>query len=83
MQTTKTVFCKKFNKDLPALEKAPLIGEIGEIILNNSSAEAFNEWVELQIKIINEERLDLSEYNAKERLFNAMINFLNIEEFVN
>lgn len=82
MQNDKKIFCKKFNKEMPALENPPMLGEIGEILFKNVSSDAFNEWLELQIKIINEERLDLSEVSAKERLFNAMISFLNIEDLV-
>jgi Fe-S cluster biosynthesis and repair protein YggX len=82
MSVESLVFCKKFNKELPSLPSAPLLGNIGQIILKNCSSDAWNEWLEVQIKIINEERLDLSEKPAKERLYNAMINFLNIADLL-
>lgn len=82
MSEQKIVLCKKLNKELLGLESPPLLGEIGIIIMNNCSKEAWEDWLEMQIKIINEERLDLSEKHAKERLFNAMIKFLNIVELV-
>jgi len=76
-----TVFCKKFKGEKEALESPPLFGPIGKIIFENISKEAFEEWMELEIKIINEERLDLSEKKSQDRLFEAMINFLELEEF--
>jgi Fe-S cluster biosynthesis and repair protein YggX len=76
------VFCRHFKKEMPALKKAPLAGKIGQIILENVSEEAFNEWLEDQIKIINEERLDLSEEKAQRRLFEAMVAYLNIQDLV-
>ena len=82
MSVENLVFCKKFNKELPSLATAPLLGNVGQVILKNCSRDAWNEWLEVQIKIINEERLDLSEKSAKERLYNAMINFLNIPDLL-
>lgn len=61
------------------LEKAPVPGPLGTIIKDNVSKEQWQEWLELEIKIINEERLDLSEEAARERLFKAMIDFLNLD----
>lgn len=77
-----TVFCTHFKKELPALEDAPMPGELGKIILHHVSAQAWNEWLEAQIKIINEERLDLSEERAQQRLYQQMVQFLSLDEFV-
>lgn len=77
-----SVFCKKKQTELAALPNAPLCGAIGEIILANISKEAFDEWLELQIKIINEERLDLSDEPAQRRLYQQMVSYLNIEDLV-
>lgn len=73
------VFCQKFNKELPGLSEAPLKGSVGELILKNISEEAWLLWVEADIKIINEERLDLSEERAQERLYKAMLEFLGLK----
>lgn len=79
---TNTVFCSHFKKELPALAKPPLSGPLGMIIQEHVSEDAWNEWLEAQIKIINEERLDLSEENAQERLYHQMVTFLGLEQFV-
>lgn len=67
---------------MPALSDAPLNGAIGQTIHQNVSEEAWNEWVEAQIKIINEERLDLSEQPAQQRLYQQMVAFLGLGELL-
>lgn len=76
------VFCRRLKREMPALVEAPLKGAIGQIILENISEEAFLEWLEVQMKIINEERLDLSEQRAQERLYREMISYLHLEDLV-
>jgi len=79
MSNNKNVFCKKYGFEKPALDQAPLKGPIGQLILENTSADAWQEWVEAQIKIINETRLDLSDEKAQTRLFEQMVDFLNLK----
>ena len=76
------IFCKRLQREVAGLDEAPLKGAIGQVILENISAEAFNEWLEIQIKIINEERLDLSEESAQERLYRQMVAYLNLDDLV-
>jgi Fe-S cluster biosynthesis and repair protein YggX len=76
------VFCKRLREALPALTKAPISGPIGQVILQNTSDAAWNEWFEAQMKIINEERLDLSEETAQQRLFQNMVAFLGLTELL-
>lgn len=78
MNNNKLVFCKKFGCEKPALDQAPLKGAIGELILAHVSAEAWQEWAEAQIKIINETRLDLSDEKAQSRLYEQMLDYLNL-----
>ena len=54
------IYCKHLKKEASALEKAPLPGDLGQKILENISAEAWAEWTEMQMKIVNEYRLDLA-----------------------
>lgn len=82
LHMTNTVFCCHFKKELPALSKAPLSGPLGALIKEHVSESAWQEWLEVQIKIINEERLDLSEENAQERLYHQMVTFLGLEQFI-
>jgi Fe-S cluster biosynthesis and repair protein YggX len=76
------VFCARLKQELPGLAAPPWPGPVGEIIFKNVCEESWQEWLEAEIKIINEERLDLSEEPARLRLYNAMIEFLNLHELV-
>ena len=48
-----TVFCKKFQKEMEALDRAPLPGAKGQEILQNISKQAWQEWQLLQTMMIN------------------------------
>jgi len=82
MNKPNTVFCQRYKEVKPALSEAPLPGPLGQLLLHHVSEEAFNEWAEVQIKIINEERLDLSEEAKQDRLFHQMVAFFNLSELV-
>ncbi|HXW60561.1 MAG TPA: Fe(2+)-trafficking protein, partial [Myxococcota bacterium] len=60
-----------------------LKGPIGKIIKQHISADAWQDWIEVQIKIINEERLDLSDITSQKRLFNGMLEYLGLSDLVN
>jgi Fe-S cluster biosynthesis and repair protein YggX len=51
------VFCVKFQKELPGLDKQPWPGELGERIFANVSADAWKLWEERMKMILNEYRL--------------------------
>ena len=60
-----TVLCAKYNKDLPGLTTAPFPGEEGEKILNEISAQAWFEWLEMQTMFINENQLNMMDSEAR------------------
>ena len=53
------VECVKLGKAMPALEKPPFKGELGQRIFENVSREAWRMWIEHSKMLINEFRLDL------------------------
>ncbi len=73
---THTVFCAKLKKEAEGLEKAPYPGELGQKIYQNISKQAWQEWVSLQTMLINENRLDLSDPEARAFLVTEMEKFL-------
>jgi Fe-S cluster biosynthesis and repair protein YggX len=75
-----TVFCAKYKKELPALEKAPFPGEAGIEILQNISSAAWNEWLQFQTMVINEERLNMMDPNARKFLTELRTKFLFSDE---
>jgi Fe-S cluster biosynthesis and repair protein YggX len=55
--TGRTVFCVKFQKQMPGLDTQPWPGELGERVFANASAEAWKLWEERMKMILNEYRL--------------------------
>ena len=54
---SRTVFCKKLQRELPAMDTAPWPGELGQRIFENISAEGWKLWEERMKMILNEYRL--------------------------
>ena len=77
----RTVTCKKFAKELPGLDKPPFSGPIGEQIYEQISAEAWRQWSEdMQIKVLNEYRLNMGDPKDYQVLVDQMMLFLNLKE---
>ncbi len=77
----KNVKCKKLGKELPGLEKPPFGGEIGSLIYENISLEAWKQWKEdMQIKVLNEYRLNLADKKDYQVLVDQMLLFLNLKD---
>ena len=53
----RTVFCVKFQKELPGLDAPPWPGELGQRIFDSVSVEAWKLWEERMKMILNEYRL--------------------------
>ena len=71
----RTVFCKKLQRELPAMETPPWPGELGQRIFDNISAEGWKLWEERMKMILNEYRLMPFQKEAQE------IVSRNMEEF--
>ncbi|MCL4131961.1 UNVERIFIED_CONTAM: hypothetical protein GTU68_060361 [Idotea baltica] len=73
--------CKKLNQELEGLEKAPFGGETGELIFNTISKQAWLMWKDdMQIKVLNEYRLNMGDKKDYEKLVEEMMLFLNLKE---
>ena len=72
----RNVFCLKYNKEMPALFEAPFPGEAGKKILENISAQASSEWLEMQTMFINENQLNMMDPKAREFLAERREEFL-------
>lgn len=79
---SRTVKCRKLGKELPGLEKPPFPGAMGKRIFDEISADAWAMWNDLQIKIINEYRLNLGDKKDYDTLVKQMMSFLAFEEGV-
>ena len=74
---TDTVFCRKYQENLPAMDRAPYPGIKGEEIFSTVSKKAWLEWLQLQTMLINEKQLDLSEKSSRDYLNKQLENFLD------
>jgi Fe-S cluster biosynthesis and repair protein YggX len=75
-----TVFCKKFQKNLPAMTVPPMPGPRGKELMETVSQEAWESWKSHQTTLINEKHLDLSQADTRSWLLEQMEKFFNNEE---
>ena len=78
---SRTVNCRKYKKELPALTSAPFPGAAGEDILNNVSQQAWAEWTEHQTRLINEKHLNMIDLKDRKYLTDQRSKFLGGEDF--
>ena len=77
---SKTVFCKKLQKDLPAMTVPPMPGPKGKELMETISNDAWEAWKSHQTTLINEKHLDLSKADDRSWLLDQMEKFFNNEE---
>ncbi|MBN8548858.1 MAG: oxidative damage protection protein [Deltaproteobacteria bacterium] len=78
--TERMVKCIKLGKELPGLEKPPFPGEIGTRIFNEVSKQAWSMWKDdMQIKVLNEYRLNMANPKDYQALVDQMLLFLNLK----
>ena len=78
---SKTIFCKKFQEELPALEIPPMPGARGQELMSTISQKAWDEWKSHQTTLINEKRLDMSNSDSRMWLVGEMKKFFNNEDY--
>ncbi len=78
---SRTVFCRKYQKDLPALPAPPYPGPKGKQIFETVSLQAWQEWQKQQVMLINEKHLSLAKPEDREYLQQQMEGFLDNKDF--
>lgn len=78
---SRTVFCRKYQEELPGLEAAPFPGPKGQEIFEHVSKKAWAEWQSHQTMLINEKHLSLVDPAARKYLQEEMRKFLAGEDF--
>jgi Fe-S cluster biosynthesis and repair protein YggX len=75
-KTGRTVFCVKFQREMPGLDEVPFEGHpLGQKIYENVSKEAWKLWVDQMKMIMNEYRLNLGTAEAQQFLIEQMDKF--------
>lgn len=78
---TRTVFCKKHQKDLPGLAMPPFPGPKGQELFETVSAQAWQEWQAHQTRLINEKHLNMMDAGSRKYLQEQMTLFLSGNEY--
>ena len=74
------VNCIKLNKELQGLDRAPYPGELGKKILESVSKEAWQQWLDYQTMLINENNLNLFEGSSQSYLKQQMETYFFSED---
>ena len=72
----RTVFCRKLQKEADGLDFQLYPGELGKRIFDNISKEAWGEWQKKQTMLINENKLNMMEPEARKFLEEQMAAYL-------
>jgi Fe-S cluster biosynthesis and repair protein YggX len=75
-KTITVVDCIKIGAELPALEKPPFPGPLGQRIYDNISQLAWQMWSEQSTLIINHYGLNMADPQSQEFMFEQLENFL-------
>lgn len=81
MKNERYVLCSKYKEEKLGLNQNPFPGPLGRKLYDCVSQEAWDEWIELQTKLINEYQLDLSDLTQRNLLYDEMLSFLNLKEY--
>ncbi len=73
---TRMVQCVKLKREAEGLDFPPYPGELGTKIWQNVSKQAWQEWVQTQTRLVNENRLNLADARARKYLAQQMQRFL-------
>lgn len=76
---TRTVICRKYGEELPALNAPPFPGPRGQEIFERVSSKAWKEWLAMQTMLINEKRLNVRDPETRAYLQGQMERFLDNE----
>jgi len=70
-----TVFCVKFQKEMPGLDEPPFDTELGQKVYDNVSEEAWRMWTEHCKMVLNEFRLNPANPKDQEVIVKHLENF--------
>ncbi|WP_019938471.1 oxidative damage protection protein [Bordetella sp. FB-8] len=72
----RTINCVKLKREAEGLDFPPYPGELGARIWREISKEAWEEWKQVQTRLVNENRLNLADTRARKYLQQQMEKFL-------
>ena len=78
---SRTVFCKKYQKELEGLDAPPYPGPKGQELFDTVSKQAWTDWQAQQTMLINEKHLTLVDPEARKYLQQEMDKFFSGEDY--
>ena len=72
---TRMVHCVKLGREAEGLERPTYPGALGQRIFDNVSKEAWQGWIKFQTMLVNENRLNLADAQARKFLAEQMENY--------
>jgi Fe-S cluster biosynthesis and repair protein YggX len=72
------ITCRRCGERKPSLDRAPLPGKYGPLVLEHTCAECWHEWVEEQTRVINHEGLTPGLAEHRQVLYQRMASFLKL-----
>ena len=74
------VNCRKLGKELPGLPFKPFADDVGRLIYDEVSMEAWQMWLKDSVKYVNTYRLDLTDKNAQAFMRKQMLVYFGFEQ---
>jgi len=78
---TRTVFCKKYQREMEGLARPPYPGARGQALFEQVSKQAWEEWLQHQTRLINEKHLNMMDADARKYLAEQMDKFFAGDEY--
>ena len=78
---SRTVNCRKHQREMEGLERPPFPGPRGQKIFEEVSKQAWQEWITHQTLLINERRLNMMDRTARAFLEEEMDKFLSNQDY--
>jgi Fe-S cluster biosynthesis and repair protein YggX len=72
---SRTVMCRKYQREMEGLEQAPFPGPRGQRIFESVSKKAWQEWLAHQTMLVNERRLNMMDRTTRVFLEEEMEKF--------
>lgn len=74
------VYCKRCDLEAPAPADVPYGGKVGEEIRENTCGDCWDEWLKMEVMVINELRLNFMDPKSRDVLGQHMKEFLKLTE---
>ncbi len=73
---TRMVQCAKLKREAEGLDYPPYPGDLGVRIWREISKQAWADWIDIQTRLVNENRLNLADARARNYLAQQMESYL-------